>query len=123
MAYAIGTKFLVKSYELLDAGSVNIFNDEFEIEVANLQILFRFKKDRKREEGGFSVSRGTGTALNFDLFNYSSQIPQGCFEPLQIGSLDDDRKLYISFSVQTIKEKVMARVFTYNLYMDKKSNE
>jgi hypothetical protein len=119
MAYMVGTKFLIKSYELIDSGAVNIFSDEFEIVVENLHILFRLRKDKKKEEGEFSITRGEGSALFFDIYNCANPFTQGCFEPIRIGHIDES-PLYISFTVHTTSEKLKARVFTYNLYMDEK---
>ena len=122
MAYAIGTRFLISSYELIDSGVVNLFSDEFEIDVLNLRLLFRFKKDKKKKEGDFIINRQESSVLVFDIYNSSNPLSQGCFEPLEIGSINE-RRLYLSFTVHTTSERVNARVFTYNLYMDKKDNE
>jgi hypothetical protein len=122
MAYLIGTKFFISSLELLDRGSVNIFRDEFEILVSDLiHMRFRFAHDRKRGNASFAFTGNeSDKTLSFELYNYSTPYPEGCFEPAKIVTLEDGRALYISFTVQTISERHSARVFTYNLYMDRK---
>jgi hypothetical protein len=122
MAYMIGTRFLIKQYELIDSGAVNLFDDEFEIEVSNMRILFKFMKDKKMPEGSFEPSDREGNELSLILYNFTNPLPQGCFQPVKIGSLHDGISLYMSFVVQTTHERLKARIFTFNLYMDKKKD-
>jgi hypothetical protein len=122
MAYMIGTRFLIQQYELIDSGTVNLFSDEFEIEVSNMRVLFKFMKDKKMPEASFESADREDNNLSLTLYNFTNPLPQGYFSPVKIGSLHDGISLYMSFVVQTTHERLKARIFTFNLYMDRKTD-
>jgi hypothetical protein len=117
MAYAIGTMVFVRSLELIDSQTINLFHDEFEMKVADLQFHFLFKNNKNKKIGTFYISPKNDKKVTIELYNYSNSfIPMSYFEPLEMGYLNG-RKLYINFSISTISAQQNARIFTYNIYL------
>jgi hypothetical protein len=123
MAYALGSQVSIKSFELVESQTINLFHNEFTISVGDLQFHFVFKRDKQEKNGSFSIIPKNKKEVLIKLYNYSEiQLQGGYFEPFEMGYING-RKLYINFTVNTFNEHHNARVFTYNLYLGDTVNE
>jgi hypothetical protein len=123
MADVVGSKIFVKSYELIDSGTINLFCDEFGLVIeGNIRFYFHFKKDKNKKAGDFEMSPINDKELDFNFYDFSNALPQGYYEPLALGHLRG-RRLYINFSICTIDQSKNARTFTYNIFLGEQIND
>jgi hypothetical protein len=121
MEHLSGTEIFAGSYELIDSKTINLFCDEFGIAIEDIRIYFYFKKDKDKGAGSFNMSPISGKELSFEFYNFSNALPQGYYEPLELGRLHG-RRLYINFSICTIDDGKNARTFTYNIFLGEPIN-
>ena len=107
----------VNNYELMHSSVVHIEgHQDVELDIDGLKLKFIFIEDDSEKSSGY---KGVleGDVFVMRLRNFNNSLGEGVFKPIELGNLDN-RKLYLTFYVNTFKRK--DRRFEYNFFLGAK---
>jgi hypothetical protein len=108
-------KVIINNYEVIHSGIAHMTGSEIKFELANLVVLYRFKKDSG--EGRYEGEVGENNTLIINLYNSSNSLGEGKIEPVEIGTLGGKR-LYGTWFVSTISNDLRQFHYTFMLAED-----
>lgn len=102
-------------YEILSSGIVNLFDNNFSIQLGNLEIEFEFLVDKEDSTTRFSAQPAENKkSIKFSVFNMSNGLLEGFYSPVEIG-IWNGRRLLVNFSAWTLDVNNNVRTVVYNL--------
>jgi hypothetical protein len=109
------SKVTIGEYELIESGIIDLWRQDFEIEIQGLKLIFSFDTEKDEDPTLHMVGKTEGEKiLKFDVRNMKNGIGEGFFKPIEIGTIDS-RQFFITFSGWTFDINNNIRTVVYNL--------